>query len=73
MVGAYGCSFRHGADSLDLLGSGRLHVDDLVSHRLPLADLDCGLDIVARRTGMKVHLYPEHGSSPRCVDPDTPS
>ncbi len=57
-VGAYGCSFRHGVDALDLLASGRLRVDDLISHRLRLAELDEGLDIVARRAGMKVHLYP---------------
>jgi len=69
IVGAYGCSFRHGVDALDLLGGGRLRVDDLISHRLPLAELDRGLDIVARRTGMKVHLYPEHGSTPRSVTP----
>jgi L-iditol 2-dehydrogenase len=57
-VGAYGCSFRHGVEALDLLASRRLRVDDLISHRLPLADLDEGLDLVARRAGMKVHLYP---------------
>ena len=57
-VGAYGCSFRHGVEALDLLASGRLRVDDLISHRLPLAALDEGLDLVARRAGMKVHLYP---------------
>ena len=58
-VGAYGCSFRHGVEALDLLASRRLRVDDLISHRLPLADLDEGLDLVARRAGMKIHLYPK--------------
>jgi L-iditol 2-dehydrogenase len=58
LVGAYGCSFRHGVAALELLGSGRLRLDDLISHRLPLTGLDEGLDIVARRAGMKVHLYP---------------
>jgi L-iditol 2-dehydrogenase len=58
-VGAYGCSFRHGVEALDLLASGRLRVDDLISHRLPLSELDEGLDLVARRDGMKVHLYPK--------------
>ena len=42
-----------------LLAGGGLRVDDLISHRLPLGDLERGLDIVARRTGMKVHLYPD--------------
>ena len=59
VVGAYGCCFRHGAAALDLLAGGELRVDDLISHRLPLRDLELGLDIVARRTGMKVHLYPD--------------
>jgi L-iditol 2-dehydrogenase len=58
VVGAYGCCFRHGEDALTLLAAGRLHVDDLISHRLPLAGLEAGLDAVARRSGMKVHLYP---------------
>ena len=59
VVGAYGCCFRHGEDALELLAGGRLRVDDLISQRLPLRDLEHGLDIVARRTGMKVHLYPD--------------
>ena len=63
LVGAYGCSFRHGVEALDLLASRRLRVDDLISHRLRLAELDEGLDLVARRAGMKVHLYP--GPGPR--------
>jgi len=58
VVGAYGCCFRHGEDALALLGSRRLRVDDLISHRLHLADLERGLDAVAGREGMKVHLYP---------------
>jgi L-iditol 2-dehydrogenase len=61
-VGAYGCSFRHGVEALELLASGRLRVDDLISHRLPLAELEEGLHLVARRSGMKVHLYPERGT-----------
>lgn len=58
LVGAYGCSLRHGVEALELLASGRLRVDDLISHRLPLTALDEGLDLVARRAGMKVHVYP---------------
>jgi L-iditol 2-dehydrogenase len=58
IVGAYGCSFRHGVAALDLLAGGRLPVVDMISHRLPLADLEEGLRIVKQRDGMKVHLYP---------------
>jgi L-iditol 2-dehydrogenase len=57
-VGAYGCSFRHGVEALDLLAGRRLRVDDLITHRLLLSELDEGLDLVARRAGIKVHLYP---------------
>jgi L-iditol 2-dehydrogenase len=62
-VGAYGCCFRHGVEALGLLATGRLRVDDLISHRLPLAHLDDGLDLVAHRAGMKVHLYPGDAST----------
>jgi L-iditol 2-dehydrogenase len=58
LVGAYGCSFRHGVEALDLLASQRVRVGDLISHRLRLAELGEGLDLVAARAGMKVHLYP---------------
>ncbi|MBM3148112.1 MAG: alcohol dehydrogenase catalytic domain-containing protein [Actinobacteria bacterium] len=58
VVGAYGCAFRHGVEALDLLASDTLPVTDLISHRLPLSDLHRGLEIVAQRSGMKVHLYP---------------
>ncbi|MGD9504729.1 MAG: alcohol dehydrogenase catalytic domain-containing protein [Syntrophobacteraceae bacterium] len=58
LVGAYGCQFRHGRRALDLIASGEVPVADLISHRLPLEKLDEGLEIVANRGGMKVHLYP---------------
>jgi len=67
VVGAYGCSFRHGVEALGLLATGDLPVADLISHRLPLRDLRRGLDVVADRSGMKVHLYPA-GPSPRSDD-----
>jgi len=59
IVGAYGCSFRHGVEALDLLSTGDLPVADLISHRLPLRELRRGLDLVADRGGMKIHLYPQ--------------
>ena len=58
LVGAYGCTYSHSVTAVELLASGKLRVDDLVSHRLPLGDLDTGLDIVAQRAGLKVLLYP---------------
>ncbi len=58
VVGAYGCSFRHGEEALALISSGRVGVNDMISHRLPLTDLDRALDLVASRQGMKILLYP---------------
>ncbi len=62
VVGAYGCSYRHGVQALDLIHTGRVGVDDLVSHRLPLAELGRALDLVRSKAGIKVLLYP--GSRP---------
>lgn len=57
-AGAYGCTYAHSETAIRWLAEGRIRVDDLVSHRLPLAELDTGLGIVERRDGMKVLLYP---------------
>lgn len=58
VVGAYGCSFRHGEEALGLISSGKVGVSDMISHRLPLTDLTRALDLVASRQGMKILLYP---------------
>jgi L-iditol 2-dehydrogenase len=58
VVGAYGCSFRHGVQALELIHSGKVAVEDLISHRMPLEDLGEALDIVRNRSGMKILLYP---------------
>ena len=59
IAGAYGCSFRHGEEALQLIGSGSVKVTDMISHRLPFSKLGEALEIVKQRRGMKVHLYPE--------------
>lgn len=58
VVGAYGCCYRHGEEALKLLAEGKVVVDDMISHRLPLEELDHALSIVENREGMKVLLYP---------------
>jgi len=58
VVGAYGCSYRHGKMALDLITSGAVTVSDLVSHTLPLSQLADALDMVAERRCMKIHLMP---------------
>lgn len=58
VVGAYGCAYRHGAEALEMIGSGQIEVSDMVSHRMGLVELDEALGLVERRAGMKILLYP---------------
>lgn len=58
LVGAYGCSFRHGVRALQFIAAGAVAVRDMISHRMALSDLDEALRIVENRTGMKILLYP---------------
>jgi L-iditol 2-dehydrogenase len=59
VVGAYGCTYRHGKTALDLITSGAVTVSDLISHTMPLSELSKALDMVAERTCMKIHLNPQ--------------
>jgi L-iditol 2-dehydrogenase len=59
VVGAYGCCYRHGRQAIALLQSGKLVVNDLISHRIPLSRLAEALELVASRQCIKIHLYPE--------------
>lgn len=58
IVGAYGCSCRHGREALDYIVKGAIPVKDMISHRMPLWDLGDALDMVENRQGMKIILYP---------------
>ena len=58
IIGAYGCSFRHGVQALEWLSTGKVRVDDLISHRMSLDELGQALDLVRNRAGMKILLYP---------------
>jgi L-iditol 2-dehydrogenase len=58
IVGANGSSPRHNARALDLIASGAVPVADLITHRLPLADVLEGIDIVGRGTAIKVTIEP---------------
>ena len=57
-VGAYGCCYRHGVEALEAIAEGRVPVADLISHRMPLEELDAALELVEKRAGMKILLYP---------------
>jgi L-iditol 2-dehydrogenase len=58
LVGAYGCCFRHGVRALHSIATGEVPVEDMISHRMALSDLDEALRIVENRQGMKILLYP---------------
>ena len=44
--------------ALDLLGQKKLDLQCLISHRLPLADYDKGVDLLADQQALKVCFYP---------------
>lgn len=58
LVGAYGCSYRHGKQALEFLREGKVYVSDMVSHRMSLWELEDALQLVEKRKGMKILLYP---------------
>jgi L-iditol 2-dehydrogenase len=58
VVGAYGCAKRHGEWALELIASGKVPVRDMISHDMPLAELERALELVATRAGMKILLRP---------------
>ncbi|RSN67213.1 zinc-dependent dehydrogenase [Actinomadura sp. WAC 06369] len=58
LVGANGSSPAHNARALDLIASGAVPVDDLITHRLSLDDLHEALDLVTRGAAIKVTIEP---------------
>ncbi len=53
MVGAYGCSSTHDREAVDLIRSGKVDLDWIVTHRCDLEDIHCAIDHTAMRRGMK--------------------
>jgi len=58
VVGAYGCTYHQSVKAMDWVQTGAVEVRDLISHRMPLAELVRALDHVRNRDGMKILLYP---------------
>ena len=58
LVGANGSSPAHNARALELIGSGQVPVDDLITHRLPLDAVHDALDLVTRGVAIKVTIEP---------------
>ncbi|WP_433500855.1 zinc-dependent dehydrogenase [Sphaerimonospora sp. CA-214678] len=58
IVGANGSSPAHNARALELIAGRSVPVDDLITHRLPLAEVLDGIDIVGRGAAIKVTIEP---------------
>ncbi|NEA22719.1 alcohol dehydrogenase catalytic domain-containing protein [Actinomadura bangladeshensis] len=58
LVGANGSSPAHNARALELIGSGQVPVEDLITHRLPLDALHDAMDLVTRGAAIKVTIEP---------------
>jgi len=58
IAGAYGCCFKHGIKALNMIANKQIIVDDMISHKMSLFDLNNALKLVAERQCMKIHLYP---------------
>jgi L-iditol 2-dehydrogenase len=62
ITSSYSCSPRETRESLELIASGELEVDDLVSHRIDLTGVNDGIQRTAKPEGdwLKAIVYP-HG------------
>jgi L-iditol 2-dehydrogenase len=58
VFGAYGSAPRHNREALSLIVDGRVRVDDLITHRMPLTDVDRAIETVISGEGLKVVIEP---------------
>ncbi len=58
VLGAYGSAPRHNREALNLISTGAVRVDDLVTHRLPLDGVREAIDTVTTGEGLKVVIEP---------------
>ena len=58
VFGAYGSAPRHNREALSLIAAGRVRVDDLITHRMPLADVNRAIETVISGEGLKVVIEP---------------
>lgn len=59
IIGAYGCTAAQNRRALDLLASGAVPAELIISHRLPLGSVSHGLDLIACRAALKVVIHPQ--------------
>ena len=58
VFGAYGSAPRHNREALALIAGGTVRVDDLITHRMPLADVNRAIETVMSGEGLKVVIEP---------------
>jgi L-iditol 2-dehydrogenase len=58
VFGAYGSAPRHNREALSLIADGRVRVDDLITHRMALADVHRAIETVISGEGLKVVIEP---------------
>ncbi|UOZ04259.1 zinc-dependent dehydrogenase [Amycolatopsis sp. WQ 127309] len=58
IYGANGSSPEHNRQALELISSGKVPVDDLITHHLPLSDVLKAIDIVSSGEAIKVTIEP---------------
>jgi L-iditol 2-dehydrogenase len=58
VFGAYGSAPRHNREALSLIADGKVRVDDLITHRMPLADVHKAIETVISGDGLKVVIEP---------------
>ncbi|UMP07020.1 zinc-binding dehydrogenase [Amycolatopsis sp. EV170708-02-1] len=58
IYGANGSSPEHNRQALELISSGQVRVDDLITHRLPLSEVLRAIEIVSSGEAIKVTIEP---------------
>jgi L-iditol 2-dehydrogenase len=58
VFGAYGSAPRHNREALSLIADGDVRVDDLITHRMSLADVTRAIETVMSGEGLKVVIEP---------------
>jgi L-iditol 2-dehydrogenase len=58
IVGANGSSPAHNKRALELIATGKVPVSDLITHRLPLAELHDAIKLVSSGQAIKVTIAP---------------
>jgi L-iditol 2-dehydrogenase len=58
VFGAYGSAPRHNRDALGLIADGGVRVDDLITHRMPLAEVHHAIETVISGDGLKIVVEP---------------